>query len=94
MMQLFHKNRYLFVNTTALNQSVKRNMERFPEDFMFQLTTEETQAWKSQIVTSNRLRHKPKRYNLLQQEKAEGTFSISIEYLIDTCHLLFFVPFQ
>lgn len=29
------------VQTKALNQAVKRNIERFPEDFMFQLTTEE-----------------------------------------------------
>lgn len=30
------------VETRALNQAVKRNIERFPEDFMFQLTKEET----------------------------------------------------
>ena len=41
------------VQTKVLNQAVKRNIERFPEDFMFQLTTEETQYWKSQIVTSS-----------------------------------------
>ena len=34
-------------------QSVKRNIKRFPIDFMFQLTTEEFKNWKSQIVTSN-----------------------------------------
>ena len=44
------------VPTKALNQAVKRNIERFPEDFMFQLTTEETQIWKSQIVTSNSIK--------------------------------------
>ena len=38
------------VTTSALNQAVKRNMERFPDDFMFQLTDEETEQWKSQIV--------------------------------------------
>ena len=38
------------VPTSALNQAVKRNMERFPDDFMFQLTDEETEKWKSQIV--------------------------------------------
>lgn len=38
------------VTTSALNQAVKRNMERFPNDFMFQLTDEETEQWKSQIV--------------------------------------------
>ena len=39
------------VLTKALNQAVKRNIDRFPSDFMFQLTNEETQNWKSQIVT-------------------------------------------
>ena len=44
------------VETRALNQAVKRNMERFPEDFMFQLTDEETTDWKSQIVMSNSIK--------------------------------------
>ena len=37
-----------------LNQQVKRNIERFPEDFMFQLTTEEDGFLKSQFATSNK----------------------------------------
>ena len=37
----------------ALVQSVKRNTERFPADFMFQLTSEEFKNLKSQIVTSS-----------------------------------------
>ena len=41
------------VATKALNQAVKRHMRRFPERFMFQLTKEEFENWKSQIVTSN-----------------------------------------
>ena len=41
------------VETKALNQAVKRNRERFPDRFMFQLTEEELGNWKSQIVTSN-----------------------------------------
>lgn len=41
------------VPTKQLNQAVKRNLDRFPEDFMFQLDTSETSNWKSQIVTSN-----------------------------------------
>lgn len=41
------------VETRALNQAVKRNIERFPEDFMFQLTKGEYEILKSQIVTSN-----------------------------------------
>lgn len=40
------------VETRVLNQAVKRNLERFPEDFMFQLTKEEFEIWKSQFVTS------------------------------------------
>lgn len=41
------------VPTGVLNQAVKRNIKRFPEDFMFKLTKEETKNWMSQIVTSN-----------------------------------------
>ena len=41
------------VETRALNQAVKRNIERFPQDFMFQLTKEEFGNLKSQIVTSS-----------------------------------------
>lgn len=41
------------VETRALNQAVKRNLKRFPEDFMFQLTVKEFENWKSQIVISN-----------------------------------------
>ena len=44
------------VQTKVLNQAVKRNIERFPEDFMFQLTNEETQNWRSQFVTSNTIK--------------------------------------
>jgi hypothetical protein len=39
------------VPVKSLNQSVKRNSERFPEDFMFHLTTEETSSLRSQTVT-------------------------------------------
>jgi len=41
------------VETKALNQAVKRNADRFPEDFMFQMSKQEFEDWKSQIVTSN-----------------------------------------
>jgi len=41
------------VETRVLNQSVSRNMERFPEEFMFQLTPEEFEILKPQIVTSS-----------------------------------------
>ncbi|MDD2721072.1 MAG: ORF6N domain-containing protein [Gallionella sp.] len=41
------------VEPRVLNQAVKRNIERFPEDFMFQLTPEEFTNLKSQFVTSS-----------------------------------------
>src|SRR5436190_6300661 len=52
------------VPTGTLNQAVKRNLQRFPADFMFQLSAEEFENWKSQIVISNPkakmgVRHRP-----------------------------------
>jgi hypothetical protein len=41
------------VQTKVLNQAVKRNKDRFPEDFMFQLTPQEFENLKSQNVTSS-----------------------------------------
>jgi len=41
------------VETKRLIEQVKRNLERFPEDFMFQLDKDETAALRSQIATSN-----------------------------------------
>lgn len=45
-----------WVETRILNQVVKRNLKRFPDDFMFQMTKEEFEIWKSQIVISNKER--------------------------------------
>ena len=51
------------IQAKVLNQAVKRNLERFPEDFMFQLTSEESELWlghiygnrsRSQFVTLKR----------------------------------------
>lgn len=41
------------VETKALNQAVKRNLKRFPEDFMFRLTLNEWEATRSQSVTTH-----------------------------------------
>jgi hypothetical protein len=41
------------VETRVLKQSVRRNINRFPDDFMFELTEEEFKNWRSQFVTSN-----------------------------------------
>ncbi len=40
------------VETRRLNEQVRRNLDRFPEDFMFQLTSEEHELLKSQFATS------------------------------------------
>ncbi|WP_232456867.1 ORF6N domain-containing protein [Pedobacter psychrophilus] len=40
----------------VLNQGLKRNLDRFPEDFMFQLNVEEWESLRSQFVTSNKRR--------------------------------------
>ena len=51
------------VPTKRLKEQAKRNMDRFPEDFMFQLTKEEFENWRSQFATSNStkmgLRYRP-----------------------------------
>lgn len=45
---------YLYqVSTKSLNQAVRRNQQRFPADFMFQLNKEEWKVLRSQIVTAN-----------------------------------------
>ncbi len=41
------------VETKALKQAVRRNLARFPEDFMFEMSREEFRNWRSQNVTSN-----------------------------------------
>ena len=51
------------VETRVLKQAVRRNKKRFPDDFMFELSKEEFENWRSQFVTSNRdkmgLRYRP-----------------------------------
>jgi hypothetical protein len=44
------------VETRILNQAMRRKIDRFPDDFMFQLTNEEFESWKSQIVISKKER--------------------------------------
>lgn len=49
------------VPTRRLNEQVKRNIARFPSDFMFQLSSEESEILRSQFATS-RLKHGGRRY--------------------------------
>jgi phage regulator Rha-like protein len=41
------------VETRHLKQAVRRNLDRFPEDFMFEMSKEEFENWRSHFVTSN-----------------------------------------
>jgi phage regulator Rha-like protein len=50
------------VEIKVLNQAVRRNIERFPDDFMFQLTVEEDKFLKSQIVTLKKGRGQHRKY--------------------------------
>jgi phage regulator Rha-like protein len=51
------------VETKRLKEAVRRNRDRFPEDFMFEMSTDEFQNWRTQFATSNSdimgLRHPP-----------------------------------
>ena len=42
------------VETKRLKEQVRRNISRFPEDFMFEMSKEELEEWRSQFATSNR----------------------------------------
>lgn len=55
------------VETRVLNQAVKRNIDRFPIDFMFQLSDEEWQHLRSQIVTLNKVTRKYRPYVFTEQ---------------------------
>jgi hypothetical protein len=50
------------VEVKALNQAVKRNLERFPADFMFRLTSEEADLLRSQTVTLEKGRGRHRKY--------------------------------
>ena len=81
------------VQTKVLNQAVKRNIERFPEDFMFQLTSEETNNWRSQFVTSNSikmgLRRNPYAFTELGVAMLSSILSskLAIQVNITSCEL-------
>jgi phage regulator Rha-like protein len=56
------------VEVKRLNEAVKRNIERFPEDFMFQLTDDEWNSLRSQFVTSKSLRSQ----NVISNEEEDN----------------------
>ena len=74
------------VETRTLNQKVKRNLRRFPSDFMFQMTKEDIEEWKSQIVISNSIKmglRKPP-YAFTQMGVAMLSSVLSSDTAIDT----------
>jgi len=44
------------VETKYLKRQVKRNIERFPEDFMFEMSKEELQNWRTHFATSKEVK--------------------------------------
>lgn len=54
------------VETRVLNQAVRRNIDRFPEDFMFSLTRQEIRDL-SQIVISSKIKHSPNIFAFTEQ---------------------------
>ena len=80
------------VETRVLNQAVQRNIERFPNDFMFQLSKEEYTNLKSQFVTSSLQEHGGRRklpyaftengvYMLSAVLKSKVAIDVSIEIM-------------
>jgi len=65
------------VETGRLNEQVKRNIERFPADFMFQLSKEEFENWKSQFAISNGDSSRSQFATLEDAEKWKSQIAIS-----------------
>jgi len=71
------------VELKVMNQAVKRNIRRFPSDFMFQLTVEEWKNLRSQIVTFNKDTRKYKPYAFTEQGVAMLSSVINSERAIE-----------
>jgi hypothetical protein len=65
------------VETGRLNEQVKRNIERFPEDFMFQLNKDEFENWKSHFAISNSDSSRSQFAMLDDEEKWKSQIAIS-----------------
>ncbi|MBR5443541.1 MAG: ORF6N domain-containing protein [Paludibacteraceae bacterium] len=69
------------VETKRLNEQVKRNIERFPDDFMFQLTKVELINLKSQIATSSAIENSPR------SQIATSSQEVSLKsQIVTSCH--------
>lgn len=60
------------VQARALNQAVARNRRRFPDDFMFQLSAEEYEGIRSQIVTGSRAPDRDSSQSVISSRKHRG----------------------
>jgi len=69
------------VETKALNQAVKRNIKRFPYDFMFRLSKDEMKIWKSQIVTSDEKLENSLRSQIVTLKKGRGQHIKYVPYV-------------
>ena len=73
------------VETRVLNQAVKRNSARFPDDFMFQLSEEEHMSLRSQFVTLETGRGKHRKYMpLLELERKNDKKFKEVFNILDT----------
>jgi hypothetical protein len=83
------------VETKRLIEQVKRNLERFPQDFMFQLNTEEAAALRSQIATSNTGRGYARIEKRLEQiERGMGEHDEQLEQIFKALRQLISPPRQ
>lgn len=73
------------VETRVLNQAVRRNIKRFPDDFMFALEKDEIENWKSQIVISNSVKMGMRKPPLVFTEQGVAMLSgiLYSEYAIE-----------
>jgi hypothetical protein len=61
------------VETRALNQAVKRNRDRFPDDFMFELTRDEIRNISQSVICSSSMKHAKNAYAFAEQGVAMFT---------------------
>jgi len=60
------------VEVRALNQAVARNRQRFPDDFMFQLSAEEYEGMRSRFVTASKRTHRNSSQTVISSRKHRG----------------------
>lgn len=69
------------VETRAINQAVKRNIERFPEEFRFQLTSEEYEFLRSQFATLNEDTSSSRSQSVILDKDSESMRGKNLKYL-------------